>query len=65
MSDQKQHYYYFDESTRTVFYATELFEDRPDLMFMGSSMNPNHKMTVAVMAQDMDQVYGYTIKPLP
>lgn len=62
---QVETYYYFDEKTRTVFHSSELVEDRPDLMFMGSSLNPNHRMTVAVMAQDLDQVYGYTIKPLP
>lgn len=58
-------FYYFDEKTRTVYHSTELVEDRPDLMFMGSSLNPNHRMTVAVMAQDLDQVYGYKIMPLP
>lgn len=65
MTNQVQTYYYFQTETRTVFYSSEFIEDRPDLMFMGSSMNPNHKMTVAVMAQNfMDQVYGYKIKPL-
>mgnify|MGYP003658050712 CR=1 FL=1 len=62
---QIQTYYYYDEHTRTVFYSPLLVEDRPDLMMMGSSMNPNHKMTVAVMAKDLDQPYGYKIKPLP
>lgn len=62
---QVETYYYFDEKTRTVYHSTELVEDRPDLMFMGSSLNPNHRMTVAVMAQDLDQVFGYKIRPLP
>lgn len=65
MTKQVETYYYFQEETRTVFHSEELVEDRPDLMFMGSSLNPNHKMTVAVMVKDMDQVYGYKIKPLP
>ena len=65
MTKQVETYYYFDETTRTVFHSTELVEDRPDLMFMGSSLNPNHRMTVAVMAKDLDQVHGYKIKPLP
>ena len=65
MTKQEQTYYYYQEETRTVFYSPELVEDRPDLMMMGSSMNPNHRMTVAVMAKDMDQVFGYKIKPLP
>lgn len=60
-----EHFYYFDENTRTVYHSTELVEDRPDLMFMGSSLNPNHRMTVAVMVKDLDQVHGYKIKPLP
>jgi len=65
MTKQEQTYYYYQEETRTVFYSPELVEDRPDLMMMGSSMNPNHRMTVAVMAKDMDQMFGYKIKPLP
>jgi len=60
-----EYFYYFDEKTRTVYHSTELVEDRPDLMFMGSSLNPNHRMTVAVMAKDLDQVHGYKIMPLP
>jgi len=65
MTKQEQTYYYYQEETRTVFHSPELVEDRPDLMMMGSSMNPNHRMTVAVMAKDMDQMFGYKIKPLP
>ena len=62
---QTEFYYYFDEPTRTVFWSEELVEDRPDLMFMGSSMNPNKRMTVAVMVQDMDITFNYKIKELP
>lgn len=58
-------YYYFDEHTRTVFHSEELVEDRPDLIFLGSSLNPNKRMTVATMVQDLDQAHGYKIKPLP
>jgi hypothetical protein len=65
MTKQEQTYFYFDEPTRTVFYSNELVEDRPDLMFLGSSMNPNHKMTVSVMVQNMDIDYNYKIIPLP
>ena len=60
-----EYFYYFNEKTRTFYHSTELVEDKPDLMLMGSSLNPNHRMTVALMAKDMDQVHGYTIKPLP
>lgn len=60
-----EYFYYFQEETRTVFHSEELVEDSPDLMFLGSSLNPNKKMTVAVMVQDMDQAFGYKIKPLP
>ena len=65
MTTQVLTYYYFDEPTRTVFHSPLLVEDRPDLMMMGTSMNPNHRMTVAVLAKDMDQVSGYKVKPLP
>lgn len=65
MTKQVETYYYFDEKTRTVYHSEELVEDRPDLIFLGSSLNPNKKMTVATMVQDMDQAFGYKIKPLP
>lgn len=65
MTKQVEMYYYFNEDTRTVYYSKKLVEDRPDLMFLGSSLNPNKRMTVATMVQDLDQVYGYKIKPLP
>lgn len=65
MTKHSETYYYFDDHTRTVYYSDELVEDRPDLMFLGSSMNPNMKMTVSVMIQDMSLPFGYKIKPLP
>lgn len=67
MTKQVEFYYLFDEHTRTVFWTEDedAQEDRPDLYFLGSSMNPNKRMTVATMVQDMDRANGYKIKPLP
>lgn len=65
MTKQVETYYYYDEQTRTVFHSEELVEDRPDLIFLGSSLNPNKRMTVATMVQSMDRPHGYKIKPLP
>lgn len=64
MTKQVQRYYYFDEDTRTVFHSETEQEDRHDLMFLGSSLNPNIRMTVAVMIKSLDQEFGYKIKEL-
>jgi len=64
MTEQVQNYFYFDEDTRTIFHSINLVEDRPDLQFLGSSLNPNIRMTAAVMTKSLDQNYGYTIRSL-
>ena len=57
-------YYYMDDHTRTVFHTEIELEDRPDLVFVGMSQNPNPKMAVAVFVQkDLIQT-GYKIKSL-
>lgn len=65
MNNPTQTYYYYDTYTRTVFHSDRLVDDRPDLMFLGSSMNPDKRMTVSTMVKDLDQTHGYKIKPLP
>lgn len=58
-------YYYMDDHTRTIFYTeTELDEERPDLVFVGMSQNPNPKMAVAVFMQKELLPRGYKIRPL-
>lgn len=64
MTKQVERYYYYDEDTRTVFHSESLRDDRPDLIFMGSSLNPNIRMTVSSLVKKLDRDYGYTIKPL-
>lgn len=65
MTKHAERYYYLDNDTRTVFHGFELVEDRPDLIFLGSSFNPNIKMAVASFTKGHDHDFGYKIKPLP
>lgn len=65
MTEHPEIYYFFDEKTRTIFHSKILVEDRPDLIFIGSSINPNKRMSVASFVKGSDQEYGYKIKPLP
>lgn len=58
-------YYYMDDHTRTIFYTPIEQEDRPDLIFMGMSQNPDPRMSVAVWTQDELIPRGYKIRPLP
>lgn len=58
-------YYYMDDHTRTIFYSeTDVSEERPDLVFIGMSQNPNHRMAVAVFMQNEPIPRGYKIRPL-
>lgn len=59
-----QTFYYYDDDSRTVYHHDELVEDRPDLIFLGSSMNPNKQMTVAVMFQGRELGAVGKIRPL-
>lgn len=62
---QEYRYYYMDDQTRTIFYSdTDVSEERPDLVFVGMSQNPNPKMAVAVFTQKDLLTVGYKIKPL-
>lgn len=62
---QDYRYYYMDDHTRTIFYSdTDISEERPDLVFVGMSQNPNPKMAVAVFTQKDLLPVGYKIKPL-
>lgn len=63
MTKQVERYYYFDEETRTVFHS-ETLEERPDLIFLGSSLNTNIRMTASVMVKQLNSPSGYKIKPL-
>ena len=58
-------YYYMNEDTRVVFWYSAIVEDRPDLIFLGSSRNPNKKMAVAAFVKGSDREFGYTLQELP
>lgn len=63
MTKHPETYYYFDPDSSTVFYSSTE-EDRPDLINLGSSVNPNKRMAITVKLKPMGEVSGYTIKPL-
>lgn len=58
-------YYYYDDDTRTVFWSETEVSDRPDLVFINSSTNPNKKMAVATFTQMSMKPMGWKIKQLP
>lgn len=65
MTKQIQTYYYLDDHTRTILYSETETDDRPDLIFLGSSMNQNHRMTATVLVKEFTQPIGFKMKPLP
>jgi hypothetical protein len=62
---QVEIYYHYDEKTREVYHSHGMVEDRPDLIFLGSSFNPDKRMAVAAFTQDLPKTQGWKIKPLP
>lgn len=66
MTKHPEIYYLLDEKSSTVFWTED--EDKlemvPDLIFIGSSINPNKRMSVSAFMQGTNRTYGYKIKPL-
>lgn len=58
-------FYYYDDETRTVFWSEKEIEDRPDLIFIGSSVNPNKKMAIAAFTYTDEKPWGHRINKLP
>lgn len=65
MTEQVQIFYYYDDLTRIVYWSEKENEERPDLFFLGSSLNPNKKMAVAAFTHKMEKPWGHRIEPLP
>jgi len=65
MTKHPEIYYYYDDDTRTVFWTETETEDRPDLIFLGSSENPNKKMAVAAFTYKDEKPWGHRIRELP
>jgi len=65
MNQQQEIYYFCMDNSRIIFWSEILIENRPDLIFLGSSLNPNKKMAVAVFTKNSEYNQGYQIKPLP
>ncbi|AGH07424.1 hypothetical protein SUFG_00057 [Sulfitobacter phage phiCB2047-B] len=58
-------YYFYEEFTRTIFWSETLVDDRPDLIYLGSSANPNKKHAAATFVQKSGKPDGWKIEPLP
>lgn len=57
-------FYYYDEPNKIIYWSTELKEDRPEYVFLGSSLNPNKKMAAAAFTHKFKQPKGHRIVEL-
>lgn len=65
MTNPIEWYYFFDEETSTIWYTDDEERQPQEMMFLGSSINPNHRMTASVMVRrQMDINYNYKVKRL-
>lgn len=67
MSDLTEYFYFHDEGTRTIYWSEHMQDNQTDLIFLGSSFNPNKKMAVTVLlkAQNFPRQYGFKIRQYP
>lgn len=62
---QVEWYYFFEEETSTIWYTNNEEVQPQEMVFLGSSLNPNNRMTAAVMARkQMDIEFNYKVKQL-
>lgn len=57
-------YYYMDDQAQTIYYSDTEVTDRPDLIFVTMSKNPNPKAAMSLVVQHDALRSGYKIKPL-
>lgn len=58
-----EHYYSYDDRSLIVYYSDELPED-PNLIYMGTSDNPNPSMAAAVFLKDAKIQSGFRLREL-
>lgn len=64
MTKQVEIYYLLDENANTFYWTLEE-EDHPhDLIFVGSSLNPNKRMAIAAFVKGTPREFGYKLKEL-
>lgn len=66
MTKHPEIYYLLDEKSSIVFWTEdeEKLEMVPDLIFIGSSVNPNKRMAVSAFIRGSNRTYGYKIRAL-
>jgi hypothetical protein len=58
-----EYFYYYDDRHQVVYWSEEMSE-RTDIVFLGSSLNPNKKHAVAVLVQPFGIPRGWKIRQL-
>lgn len=57
-------YYFYNDATKIVWHAEFMPEDRNDLIYIGTSDNPNVVMAAAYFMRDMVDPTGYKVQEL-
>lgn len=57
-------YYLYDDASKIVYFSDEMPEEMTDLVFIGSSNNPNPKSAAAAFMQRGKVTQGFRLKPL-
>lgn len=66
MTKHTEWYYFLDEETSVIWYTDDEDKHPAGMLFLGSSMNPNHRMTATIMAKNqLNDHMGHSVKKLP
>ena len=54
--------YYFQEKNNIIWYCKKEIQNKPDLLFIGESDNPNKAMAAGIFMQKIGKTSGYSLK---
>lgn len=56
-------YYFYHDATRVIYFS-ENYPNDPDMIYIGTSDNPNPKMAAAVFMRNNSVTSGFTIREM-
>ena len=61
---QVDRHYLYEDATQIIYYTDEMPEDRPELIYIGQSDNPNPKAAAAYFMQTGKVSTGFRLREL-
>lgn len=55
-------YYFYNDATKIVWYSNNMPENSTDIIYIGTSDNPNPRMAAGIFMRNIDGGTGYRVK---